>query len=174
MTDKYNDSLQSDSDEEYDFKKCDKFEELKSSGDKLSVTDMFKDLMKEIREIKVSQNKILANITKLQTQVNKQEVKITSLEKSQDNLNTRVGKLEQFVQRDFNPVTIVAINAPIFRIKKQCNWPGELLMLLISGVWTSRLSVPHPGVVYMHRKWYLGVHVPVAGSPQWRPWLPFK
>ena len=73
MTDKYIDSLQSDSDQEYDLRKCDKFEELESSDDKLSVTDMFKDLMKEIREIKVSQNKILVNITKLQTQVNKQE-----------------------------------------------------------------------------------------------------
>ena len=48
MTDKYIDSLQSDSDQEYDLQKCDKFEELESSDDKLSVTDMFKDLMKEI------------------------------------------------------------------------------------------------------------------------------
>ena len=47
--------------------------------------------------------------------MNKQEAKITSLKKSQDNLNTRVGKLEHVVQRDFNPeLTIVAINAPRF------------------------------------------------------------
>ena len=148
MTDKYIDSLQSDSDQEY------KFEELESSDDKLSVTDMFKVLKEEIKEIKVSQNKVLANITKVQTQVNKQEAKSTSLEKSQHNLNTRVDKLEHVVQRDFNPeLTIVAINAPRFaneepmQLAKQIvDATGSNSDCVVNAMHTAPLRHNHKGV----------------------------
>ena len=89
---------------------------------------MFKDLMKEIREIKISQNKILANITKLHTQVNKQDVKIVILEKSQDNLNTRVCKLEHVVQKEFNPeLNIFAINASTFANKEPMQLAKQII-----------------------------------------------